>query len=222
MEATFRTLSTTKYWEKSVAGQGLLVTVRTRSSRGVTLDVLTGEQGKGYPDLVTRSLLHKVHNARPTMPIYALVDYDPDGVNIFRCYKWGSAALEHEEEAKLPPLQWLGIKSCDLRDMPNEAPDERLVGSSTRPQTAVTSRRVTTPPTGPSNRPLRLTQRDRKLAVKLLGDLANEMDHDGVIAETVLELQRMLMMNMKAEIQAMNDDGDISTYLERKLVEGPR
>lgn len=217
MEATFRTLSTTKYWEKSVAGQGLLVTVSSRSML-VTFNILTGEQGKGYPDLVTRSFLHKVHNTRPGMPIYALVDYDPDGVNIFRCYKWGSAALEHEEEAKLPSLQWLGIKSCDLRDTPNEGPMEPPIESNTRPQPTITSRRVTTPPAGPSNRPLRLTQRDRKLAVKLLGDLANETDHDGVIAEAVLELQRMLMANMKAEIQAMNDDGDISTYLERKLV----
>lgn len=194
MEATFRTLSTTKYGEKSAAGQGLLVTVSKRCIR-MAFNMLTGPQGKGYPDLVTRSFLHKVHNTRPTMPIYALVDYDPDGINILRCYKWGSTALEHEEEAKLPSLQWLGIKSRDLRGTP------------------------ATPSVGSFHRLLQLTKRDRKLAGKLIGDLAHETDTDGVVAEAVIELQRMLMMNVKTEIQAMNDDGDIATYLEKKLVE---
>lgn len=30
----------------------------------------------------------------------------------------------------------------------------------------------------------------------------------------------MLMMNVKAEIQAMNEEGDIATYLEKELVKG--
>lgn len=181
---------------------------------------LTGEQGKGYPDLVTRSFLHKVHNTRPTIPIYALVDYDPDGVNILKCYKWGSTALEHEEESKLPSLQWLGIKSRDLHDISGQVSAEALVRSNTLSQGAMHSHEEMTPLAEPYKRQLRLTQRDRKLAVKLLCDLTNETDRDGVVAEAVLEIQRMLMMNMKAEIQAMNDDGDIATYLERKLVEG--
>ena len=35
-----------------------------------------------------------------------------------------------------------------------------------------------------------------------------------------MELQKMLMMNVKAEVQALNDDGDVARYLERKLVAG--
>lgn len=214
MEATFRTLSATKYWEKSRAGQGLLVTVSTASPQAA-FNLLTNRQGKGYPDLVTRSFLHKVHSTRPAVPIYALVDYDPDGVNIFRCYKWGSAALEHEEDVKLPSLQWLGIKSCDLHDIPSQRQVTSHFNHGAHTQEPL-------PWAGPFNRLLRLTQRDRKLAVKLLGDFAREMNHGVDAAEALGEVQKMLMMNVKAEIQAMNDEGDIAGYLERKLVGGSR
>lgn len=154
------------------------------------------------------------------MPIFALVDYDPDGVNIFRCYKWGSAALEHEEAVRLPSLRWLGIKSCDLHGIPGQG--------QIRPQVDRGRNVLTTPPS-PEPAPFsiasldrlsRLTQRDRKLAVKLLGDLANEGGSDPDAAEARMELQKMLMMNVKAEVQALNDDGDVARYLERKLVAG--
>ena len=214
MEATFRTLSTTKYWETSAAGQGLLVTVSTASPNN--LQPTNDQQGKGYPDLATRAFLHRVHSTRPTLPVYALVDYDPDGVNIFRCYKWGSAALEHEEDVKLPSLRWLGIKSGDLHDIPGQGQAAAPFDPGVHPQQAAR------PPVGPFNRLLQLTQRDRKLAVKLLGDFASETDHGRDAAEALGELQKMLMMNIKAEIQAMNDEGDIAGYLERKLVAGSR
>lgn len=220
MEATFRTLSTTKYWETSAAGQGLLVTVSMVSPQAASI-LLTKGQGKGYPDLVTRSFLYKVHNTRPTIPIYALVDYDPDGVNIFRCYKWGSAALEHEEDVRLPLLRWLGVKSGDFHDTSQgqTAPPSNYHAHFQEP---VSPREAAHSQAGPFNRLLQLTQRDRKLAVKLLGDFADEAKHRGGAAEALGEVQKMLMMNVKAEIQALNDEGDIAGYLERKLMEGSR
>lgn len=42
-----------------------------------------------------------------------------------------------------------------------------------------------------------------------------ELDHEEV--EQLLELQMMLMLNMKAEIQAVDDMGDITDWLEDKM-----
>lgn len=154
------------------------------------------------------------------MPIYALVDYDPDGLNIFRCYKWGSAALEHEEETKLPSLRWLGIKSQDLHGI--AAQDQVASSFSGFPPTQAgpLQQERMRPSGGPFKRLLQLTQRDRKLATKLLNDFSNGYSHDGDSSEALLEVQKMLMMNVKAEIQAMNEEGDIATYLEKELVKG--
>lgn len=186
--------------------------------------LLTLEQGKGYPDLVTRSFLNMVHTIRPTMPIHALVDFDPDGINIMRCYKWGSAALEHEEALELPSLRWLGVKSSDLHDAPGR---DQAVPPPFGPNTAsqedpIMAHEATYSRIGSCSRLVRLTQRDRKLAIKLLGDLADMDGRDTDVAEARRELQVILMMNVKVEIQAMNDEGDVAGYLERKLVEEAR
>lgn len=71
-------------------------------------------QAKGFPDLITRTFLHTIYSIRPQLPIYALVDYDPDGIAIMRTYKYGSQGLNHEENITIPPLRWLGICSGDL------------------------------------------------------------------------------------------------------------
>ncbi len=55
-----------------------------------------------------------IKSARPDLPMFALVDFDPDGVSIMRTYKYPSMRLSHEENAEIPQLRWLGIKSSDL------------------------------------------------------------------------------------------------------------
>jgi meiotic recombination protein SPO11 len=172
---------------------------------------------------VTRSFLNMIHTLQPAMPAYALVDFDPDGINIFRCYKWGSAALEHEKALTLPSLRWLGVKSNDLRNSPGQGKitTELSHGSSHREPTPAPQ--GATHSAWPCSWLSSLTQRDQKLAVKLLGDLTRD-EASGVhgaedISEAREELQMMLMMNFKAEMQSMNDGGSIAAYLERKLVE---
>ena len=44
-------------------------------------------------------------------------------------------------------------------------------------------------------------------------------DDDGVNADIALELQRMLMMGTKAEIQHVDDDGDVSAWVKRRMQE---
>jgi meiotic recombination protein SPO11 len=64
---------------------------------------------------------------------------------------------------------------------------------------------------------LPLTQRDRKKAVEVMTEISrgDNMDSDG--ADQIRELQRMLMLNVKAEIQAVDNYGDIADWLDGKL-----
>jgi meiotic recombination protein SPO11 len=62
------------------------------------------------------------------MNIFALVDFDPDGIAIMRTYKNGSRRLEHEQDATVPRLRWLGIHSDDILSS-NASDHEEGVGS---------------------------------------------------------------------------------------------
>lgn len=70
---------------------------------------------------------------------------------------------------------------------------------------------------GPSESILPLTQHDRRKAVDVMKEVSGvgNMNVDG--AEQMRELQRMLMLNIKAEIQAVDNYGDISDWLDGKL-----
>lgn len=48
------------------------------------------------------------------MPILGVFDCDPHGIDIMRTYKYGSQRLSHEENARVPGLQWLGVKIDDV------------------------------------------------------------------------------------------------------------
>ncbi|KAI5799216.1 Spo11/DNA topoisomerase VI subunit A [Peziza echinospora] len=211
-EATFRSLAAEKFWDHSSAGKGILIT------------------GKGYPDISTREFLRllslsssaskqatirapnvspdssfqcsmseesNVHRYNGLPKIYALVDYDPHGLNILSVYKNGSISLAHENHRLVVSgIGYLGLKSKDL--------------FTSQTQTSYT---------GFDDGNLRLTERDRRKAVSMLGKecIWGEI-------EWRRELQRMLFFNMKAEIQAMdmgkNGDGEgFITYLEQKLIE---
>lgn len=71
-------------------------------------------QGKGYADLATLEFLNLIHSARPLIPILGVFDCDPHGIEIMRTYKYGSQRLSHEENARVPGLQWLGVKIDDV------------------------------------------------------------------------------------------------------------
>lgn len=55
-----------------------------------------------------------LHTARRELKLFALVDFDPYGVAIMRTYKHGSQRLNHEENATVPGLRWIGILSNDI------------------------------------------------------------------------------------------------------------
>ncbi|KAL1871083.1 endodeoxyribonuclease [Diaporthe australafricana] len=183
-EATFRTLAASQYWRHCIHGQGAMIT------------------GKGYADLATLEFLNLVHSVRPLIPILGVVDCDPHGIDIMRTYKYGSQRLSHEENARVPGLQWLGVKMDDI------------LGSRSQP---VARRRVRSPRNA-TDFLMPLTMADRKTAQRVFSAITtggDELDHEEM--EQMRELQVMLMLNMKAEIQAIDNMGDLSDWLDEKI-----
>lgn len=184
-------------------------------------------QGKGYPDLATRQFLHLVHSAFPEVPIYALVDFDPSGIDIMLTYKRGSRSLGHEDNVTIPRLTWLGPKSCDV--LGRTRYHLSLTSSSQADQYV-----VVTPPSSQDTRPSTtrpshvlsansfevassLTTYDRQKAARLLSKIHDEQATGTDETGLVHELQMMLMLNFKAEIQIVDDDGDVTRWLDEKL-----
>jgi len=148
---------------------------------------LTVLKAKGYPDIQTRQFLHLISTNHPIIPIYALVDFDPDGLGIMSTYKHGSQSLSHERDLAVPSIQWLGVRSCDF------------LGSDGRDD-----------PRGL----LRLSARDRRIALRML-----ERDEEND-EEWKRELQVMLMLNVKAEIQILGNGEKLGEWLDARLTEG--
>ncbi|KAK0636066.1 Spo11/DNA topoisomerase VI subunit A [Bombardia bombarda] len=216
-EATFRTLAASQYAANSRAGQGILVTA------------------KGFPDLATRRFLHAVQAVRPQLLIFALVDFDPHGIAILRTYKNGSCRLEHEEHVTVPAMRWLGIRSRDIGPFSCRRDDQGSQSTSGQCSQDLSSQESATYSYGgsQSERPSKrlrtykardlsesitsLTQGDRKKAVQVMNEISAAGNIGAVEREQMKELKRMLMLNIKAEIQAVDNYGDITNWLNEKL-----
>ncbi|KAF3395892.1 Meiotic recombination protein rec12 [Penicillium rolfsii] len=151
--------------------------------------------GKGYPDVSTREFVHQLFVAsdkykRPPR-FYALVDGDPHGMSIMSTYKYGSIAHLHENaRLSLPCLEWLGLRVADA-----------ILASGSPGANPVLSLR-------PSDR--------RKILAMLRNNPA--WSNNGPEPEWRAELQRMLMLNAKAEIEMLYDrDGGLEGWIDRKL-----
>ncbi|KAJ5709013.1 Winged helix-turn-helix transcription repressor DNA-binding [Penicillium malachiteum] len=152
--------------------------------------------GKGYPDLCTRAFIHHIictassGNGRPP-PIYALVDGDPDGISIMSMYKYGSMAHSHENSRfVVPNLQYLGLRVSDA------IKDSEL------------SENISL---------LALTPRDRHKIVSMLQN-SPIWAADGPEPEWRAELQRLLMLNLKAEIEILYErEGGLKGWIDQKM-----
>lgn len=120
------------------------------------------------------------------------MDFDPDGIAIMSTYKHGSWTLSHEnEKLSVPSVRWLGLRSCGLLDGTTGAMSKGL---------------------------LPLTARDRKKAMKMLGKPL--LDEEGEETEWRRELQVMLMLGVKAEMEILADRaGGICGWVEERLLE---
>lgn len=150
-------------------------------------------QAKGYPDLATRRFLraiyeHEAFNRRTSPPVFGIFDADPDGINIMQIYRQGSRSLPHERAFSIHEMQWLGVWTEDIF---SGAQDDE--------------------PT------LKLTPRDRRKAVAMMKTL-DVQSVDRVDEQCRVELQKMLILNIKAEVQILEDrNGGLERWLRRKL-----
>ena len=118
------------------------------------------------------------------------MDFDPDGINILSTYKHGSIALSHENNhLTMENINWLGIKS---KDLPKD-------GNTIRMQAL-----------------LKLSSRDRHKANRMLE--REPFMEGGKESEWRREIQVLLMLNFKAEIQLLEaQDGGLHTWLAGHL-----
>jgi meiotic recombination protein SPO11 len=150
-------------------------------------------QAKGYPDLATRRFIralcdHKTWKACPQPPIFGLFDADPDGINIMQIYRQGSHSLPHERALNVPEMQWLGVRADDV--LKGVRDDEAV---------------------------LRLTTRDRRKAIAMLERLCPKPAF-GMDEQCKVELQRMLMLNVKAESQILEyRSGGLEGWLDDRI-----
>jgi meiotic recombination protein SPO11 len=166
---------------------------------------LTRSQAKGYPDVASRTFLRHVANQAPRIPVVALVDLDPDGIAILSTYKYGSYRLVHENVTpkdtpglSLTKIRWLGVKRHHVSRVPVGESD---TNTSVMPELQGL---------------MKLTTRDRTKAARMLEwDLCAE---DGPEREWRQELQSMLMLNTKAEMQILDElPGGLVSWLSGKL-----
>ncbi|TRX89439.1 hypothetical protein FHL15_009608 [Xylaria flabelliformis] len=206
--ATFRGLVASRFHETATAGPGVLITA------------------KGYPDLSTRQFLHKLHVASPTLPMYGLVDFDPDGVRIMLTYKNGSRSLQHEENVTLSQLVWIGLRSNDVLEHhkkgPQSAHTNQTHNSSRIPSSQSASFHSGASPCrtrafSPVEVMLPLKAADRRLALRTLSAAVGKDHQVAESLDLIHELQVMLLLNTKTEIQAVDEAGDLTTWLDYAL-----
>ncbi|RSM03034.1 hypothetical protein CEP52_007635 [Fusarium oligoseptatum] len=171
------------------------------------------KDAKGYPDLTTRAFLNYIGTRYPQLPILGLVDYDPDGVRILRCYRHGSDRLSHEADLDTQAIQWLGIKSDQLIQECADANslDPRLFShSSQSAQMSITSTACREPISY-------LGLRERAVAVSALKKLPSFSSSDIETLEIRRELQVMLNLGVKAEIEWLDESGDLCRWLDNEI-----
>ena len=106
-------------------------------------------------------------------------------------YKHGSVNLSHENANHVvPEICWLGLRSCDIHGEKGVEESEGL---------------------------LRLTARDRKKAVKMLEK--GLFAEDGMEREWRKELQVMLMLGVKAEMEILAErEGGVERWVDGRLL----
>ncbi|KAG1179847.1 hypothetical protein G6F70_002140 [Rhizopus microsporus] len=82
--------------------------------------------GKGYPDLLTRQFVKHFSIQYSRLPILALMDNDPHGLDIYATYKWGARALAFDvSNLAVQSIQLIGLTCQDRIDF--NIPSEYLI-----------------------------------------------------------------------------------------------
>jgi meiotic recombination protein SPO11 len=123
----------------------------------------------------------------PNATIFALTDFDPDGMAILSTYKHGSISLAHENQnLVIPKMIWIGVNSGIFHGLQREK----------------------------SQSCLKLTRHDRRKAILMLEKAAFQEE---IEPSWRRELQVMLMLNVKAEIQILGGTSSLEDYISNEL-----
>jgi meiotic recombination protein SPO11 len=149
-----------------------------------------------------------------------LVDCDPHGLNIFYCYRYGSCRQRNPSKVT---VTWWGIKTGHILDMENKLINNNDYRATKNMDAVIYSSQSSSSGTPISSTSCRepvsqLTARDRKLAVGTLKKVHDLLQDDEVAEGLRIELQRMLMLGVKTEIQWLDDSGSIAQWLDREMV----
>lgn len=71
-------------------------------------------QGKGYPQINTRVMLHKIWS-HCRLPMFVMCDADPHGIEIMLIYRHGSMTMSRcVDHLAVPAIQWIGLRPSDI------------------------------------------------------------------------------------------------------------
>ncbi|XP_034551736.1 meiotic recombination protein SPO11 isoform X8 [Notolabrus celidotus] len=104
---------------------------------GTRVDCRSSSAGKGMPDVNSRLMVRKLWDTLH-IPIFALVDADPHGMEIMCVYKYGSVAMSFEAHSlTVPSVMWLGLLPSDLQRL--RVPEDALIPLTKRDQSKLNS-----------------------------------------------------------------------------------
>ena len=70
--------------------------------------------GKGVPDFATRLFLKRLESFQ--IPMVALVDCDPYGLEIYMAYTIGTKSSAYDSHnLTIPSIKWLGVHPTDIK-----------------------------------------------------------------------------------------------------------
>ncbi|KAK4365423.1 hypothetical protein RND71_016781 [Anisodus tanguticus] len=72
---------------------------------------------KGFPDIATRFLLHRLCRTFPNLPVLGLVDWNPAGLAILCTFKFGSIGMGLEAYRYACNVKWLGLRKDDINQL---------------------------------------------------------------------------------------------------------
>ncbi|XP_073679470.1 meiotic recombination protein SPO11 [Garra rufa] len=95
--------------------------------------------GKGVPDINSRLMVRKLWDTLH-VPVFALVDADPHGIEIMCIYKYGSRSMAFEAHSlTVPSVLWLGLLPSDIQRY--RVPEEKMIPFSQADERKINSLR---------------------------------------------------------------------------------
>ncbi|XVF70245.1 hypothetical protein PTKIN_Ptkin11bG0145400 [Pterospermum kingtungense] len=82
---------------------------------------------KGYPDTATRLFLHKLSSLYPDLPVLALLDWSPVGLDILYTYKVLSIGNGLEARRFVCNVKWLGPRGDDVENIPRYSLNQKEI-----------------------------------------------------------------------------------------------